>query len=260
MTTDRADEGSRAAGSPRRKPAATRRGAAAKRSPRVVISGGPAAGKTAVVELIRRHLVAEVTTVPEAATILFSGGFPRAEDSRGRRAVQRAIFAVQRATEELYSGRCEGRPLVCDRGSLDGAAYWPGGLAAFCREMGTTTAAEFARYDAVIFLESTAYDVRNWPEGQPHRTESPAEACLLDRKLRKVWSAHPRFHFIPHAKNFYEKVALCLITLHRVLGVGSADGVAVDAARAAVAAADADDRATAVSATRGRKARPRARR
>ena len=228
-------------------------------TPRVVISGGPAAGKTAVVELIRRHLDAEVVTVPEAATILFSGGFPRAEDPRGRRAVQRAVFAVQRATEEIFAARSKGRPLVCDRGSLDGAAYWSGGLAAFCREMKTTPALELARYDAVIFLESTAYDVKSWPNGQPHRAESPAEACLLDRKLRKVWSAHPRFHYIPHAKNFYEKVALCLITLHRVLGVGSSEGVAADAARAAVAAVESGGPPT-VSATRARKGRPRARR
>jgi predicted ATPase len=206
------------------------------RARRVVITGGPAAGKTAVVELLRRHLSPEVATVPEAATILFSGGFPRPTDAAGRRAVQRAIFAVQRSSEEVFGRAAHGLPLVCDRGSLDGAAYWPGGAQAFCDEFETDVAAEYARYDAVIFLETTAYGATAWPADGVHRTETPAEARRLDRRLRRVWEAHPRFRFIPHAKNFYEKTALCLIALHRVLGIGPAEDAAESAARAARAA------------------------
>lgn len=190
---------------------------------RVVLSGGPAAGKTAVLEIIRRHLTDDVAVVPEAATILFSGGFPRREGPAAKRLVQRAIFDVQRANEAIHEVIAPKKPHVLDRGSIDGAAYWPGGAAKFFDAMKTTTAREYARYDAVIFLETTAYDIVTWPHDNPYRTETPADARAVDRRLRRIWGRHPRFHFIPHSHDFYEKVALCLITLHKILGVGRPD-------------------------------------
>ena len=60
-------------------------------TPRVVVlTGGPGAGKTAVLELIRRSFCEHIVVLPEAAGILFGGGFPRLTDGEGRRAVQRA--------------------------------------------------------------------------------------------------------------------------------------------------------------------------
>ena len=52
------------------------------RSPqkRIVITGGPGAGKTAILELARRDLCAHVEVLPESARIVFSGGFPRRSD------------------------------------------------------------------------------------------------------------------------------------------------------------------------------------
>lgn len=190
---------------------------------RVLVSGGPAAGKTAVLEIVKRHLTDHVAVIPEAATILFSGGLPRRREKKALRVIQRAIFQLQKNTEELFATTHPRLAHVCDRGALDGAAYWPGGLKDFLRAMKTTLAREYARYDAVIFLESTAYDVKSWPNDNPHRIESPLEAARLDRKLRKILAGHPKFHFVPHAQNFYEKVAVCLITLHRIL---SGDGKA----------------------------------
>ena len=45
---------------------------------RVVLTGGPGAGKTATLELIRRSSFCEhVQILPESAGIVFGGGFPR---------------------------------------------------------------------------------------------------------------------------------------------------------------------------------------
>src|SRR5690242_15099817 len=44
---------------------------------RVVLTGGPGAGKTAVLELVRQSFCSHVHVLPEAAGILFTGGFPR---------------------------------------------------------------------------------------------------------------------------------------------------------------------------------------
>jgi predicted ATPase len=92
---------------------------------RVVLTGGPGAGKTAVLELVRATACRHVRILPEAASVVFGGGFPRHDGFEERRAAQRAIFHVQRELETL--GEAEGAAiLLCDRGTLDGLAYWPG--------------------------------------------------------------------------------------------------------------------------------------
>ena len=40
----------------------------------MVLTGGPGAGKTAVLEVVRRTFCEHVTVLPEAASILFMGG------------------------------------------------------------------------------------------------------------------------------------------------------------------------------------------
>src|SRR5262245_41814414 len=92
----------------------------------VVLTGGPGAGKTAILELIKHHGCEHVVVLPEAATIVFRGGFPRGVSEPARRAAQRAIFHVQRELEQLALEEGRGAVALCDRGTIDGLAYWPG--------------------------------------------------------------------------------------------------------------------------------------
>ena len=66
-----------------------------------MLTGGPGAGKTAVLELALRSLCKHVAVLPEAAAIVFGGGFPRRTSVPARKAAQRAIFHVQRESERL---------------------------------------------------------------------------------------------------------------------------------------------------------------
>ncbi len=186
---------------------------------RVVFSGGPAAGKTAILDVIRRHLEDRVVVLPESATLLFQGGFPRPDSESGRRLVQQAIYSVQHTCEELFALEHAGSIQICDRGTLDGAAYWPGGLELFLGAMGTTVESEFRRYDAVIFLETCAYDPEAYPVENPYRKESPEQARDIDRALQEIWSGHPNYQLIGYEKRFYEKVAAVLFALHRALDI-----------------------------------------
>src|SRR5688500_10497914 len=91
---------------------------------RIVLTGGPGAGKTAVLEMLRQSLCRHVTVLPEAAGIIFNDGFPRDDIAGVRRAAQRAIYHVQRELESAMEAR--GTPIMlCDRGVVDGVAYWP---------------------------------------------------------------------------------------------------------------------------------------
>ena len=48
---------------------------------RIVLTGGPGAGKTAVLELVRQHFCEHVHVLSEAASVVFGGGFPRGPDT-----------------------------------------------------------------------------------------------------------------------------------------------------------------------------------
>lgn len=184
---------------------------------RIVLTGGPGAGKTTAADLFRREIGDAVVLVPESATTLFAGGFPRVPDEDARRSVQSAIFAVQRALEDIQASLFPDRVLLCDRGTVDGAAYWPDGEAEFFTSMGTTQEAEMARYDVVLFFESASVAGISIEGGNRYRVESTDEAFELDRRLRALWSGHPRFHLVPHHTSFLRKISTGLAILESVV-------------------------------------------
>lgn len=174
---------------------------------RIAVSGGPGGGKTTAADLFRRELGQRVAVVPESATMLFRGGFPRSEDYLIRTATQRAIFHVQRNLEDIYQARFQDRVLLCDRGTVDGGAYWPKGGDDFFTVMGTELKVELSRYDAVVFFQSAAVgDSAIIENGNPTRVETLDKARELDGRLHALWSQHPEFHHVPHQKSFLRKV------------------------------------------------------
>lgn len=67
----------------------------------VGLTGGPGAGKTAVLEIARKNFCEHISILPEAASIVFGGGFLRHETLPAKKAAQRAIFSVQKELERL---------------------------------------------------------------------------------------------------------------------------------------------------------------
>lgn len=180
---------------------------------RIVLTGGPGGGKTTAADLFRREIGERVVIVPEAATLVFAGGFPRCTEPPGVFAAQRAIFHVQRNLEDVQSALYPERILLCDRGTVDGAAYWPGPADAFFSALGTTLERELARYDGVIFFESAAVGGIGIEGGNPIRQESLEQAAALDAKLRKLWVHHPRFIVVRHDRSFLKKISFGLAEL-----------------------------------------------
>ncbi len=180
---------------------------------RIVLTGGPGGGKTTAADLFRREIGERVVIVPEAATLVFSGGFPRCTERAGILAAQHAIFHVQRNLEDVQSSLYPERALLCDRGTVDGGAYWPGTPEEFFATLGTTLEQELARYDGVIFFESAAVGGMGIEGGNPVRNETMEQAAALDAKLRRLWEHHPRFVLVRHNPSFFRKISFGLAEL-----------------------------------------------
>ncbi len=162
--------------------------------------------------------------VPEAATILFQGGFPRSAEPHARRFAQTAIYHVQRHLEDVQASLYPSRALLCDRGTIDGAAYWPGEVHDYFGAVGSSFDAELRRYDAVIFFESAAVGGTSIEGGNPMRNETLEQAAALDGKLRGLWSRHPRFVLVPHNPSFFKKISFGLAALEGMVALLDRDG------------------------------------
>lgn len=177
-----------------------------------------------MLEVARRQLGHGVEILPEAASIVFGGGFPRWRDDVSRRAAQRVIYHVQDELERMTGERGDGLPVLCDRGTIDGLAYWPGSWDDFFSDLGTTLEREIARYTAVVHLRVP--DAGNGYESSALRIESAAEARAIDARLLDVWSAHPRRIVIETERDFLHKAARTLTAIRELFALppGPVDG------------------------------------
>mgnify|MGYP000445184406 FL=1 len=185
---------------------------------RIVITGGPGGGKTTALDLFRREFSGKVASVPESATMIFSGGIERSTNDSVLRAQQTAIFNLQKHLEDIQRATYPECLILCDRGSLDGLAYWPGSDDDFFKQMGTSLDQELARYDGVIFFETAARSGESIRSNNPIRNESEQAAIDLDSKLKKVWSQHPNFNLVGSSESFIKKVMFGIMTIENVIG------------------------------------------
>jgi predicted ATPase len=170
----------------------------------IALTGGPGAGKTAILEMARKTFCSHTAVLPEAATIVFGGGFWRRTSVPGRRAAQRAIYHVQHELERIVDEERLAAVALCDRGTPDALAYWPGRADEFWREIGSSLEKEFARYAAVIHLTTPRSDGA-YNHSNPIRIETVEEAAAIDDRLLKAWEGHPRRFVVSSTPHFLDK-------------------------------------------------------
>lgn len=194
---------------------------------RIVLTGGPCGGKTTCLAALKSFLGDKVVLVPEASTMVLEAGFPPPaegahilEIEAWRREFQNAVLSTQRHLEETWArlARHSGRSLmICDRGFLDGAAYWPGGRHAFLAHFGMDLDSVMARYDLILHLESVAVS-RPALYGRANngiRYEDAEGACQVDSRVMEAWDGHPARIHVPAMDTIEDRVALLLRELQR---------------------------------------------
>lgn len=183
---------------------------------KIAITGGPSGGKTTLIEALKKEFGQKIKIAPEAASILYKGGFPRIKNYSGYFHAQKAILTTQNELEQLLMENFPDRLLVCDRGSLDSLAYWPDTEEHFFKTIGSTREKELAKYDWLLHLDTafeTDYDTSN-----PIRTEDFNEAMLLNEKIKKAWEGHPRRVIFTAEKDFFTKMRNATDIVAEILG------------------------------------------
>ncbi len=183
---------------------------------RVVLTGGPGAGKTTICTQLAAEFPMEIVTVPEAATEVYRRLGTRWDllDVAGRRDVQRRIYQLQLELEAHALRQHSGKSLLLlDRGTVDGAAYWPDGPEAYWEDLHTTLEQELERYNAVIWMETAAaLGVYEGSQSNPCRFEDSAAAVESGRQVGAMWARHPKLVRVAAYATIREKI-------HAVRGV-----------------------------------------
>ncbi len=174
----------------------------------IVFTGGPASGKTTALSMLKEEYGTDIEIAKEAATLIYGGGFPRNDSN------ERTIYHAQRiiyfATKELEGLAQEINPtaklVLCDRGSIDGAVYWPYGQKDFFKTLKTSIEEEYARYYAIIHMSLPREE--KFYQNTNVRTETLARAIEVEEDILKLWKKHPRHIVIPANKIFVKKALM----------------------------------------------------
>lgn len=190
---------------------------------KLVLTGGPCAGKSEVSERLQEIYGERMIRVPEAATMLFEGGFPLAGrdieySDEWRLCAQTAIFDLQLSLEkaaEIQARQSGADIILCDRGIFDGEAYSPGLIKDKCEQMGLDYDLLQDEYDGIIHLESLAVDPDSdyGNTGNASRMEDRQEALDLNHATKSAWENVGEVTAIAPADSIDDKVSEAVRTI-----------------------------------------------
>ena len=202
-----------------------------KKITRIVLTGGPAAGKTTLISRILHEFKQEdgwrVITIPETATELISGfGIRPFGGCMSMLEFQDFVIADQIHKEKLALQAAEvvaeeNILIIYDRALMDDKAYISDEEFAevIARFDGRTEKRVLAGYDAVIHLVTCAKGAEfAYNLGNEARTESLEYAREMDDRTLRAWSGHPNLHIIDNSANFEEKMNRAMREILRILG------------------------------------------
>ena len=204
---------------------------------RIVLTGGPCAGKTTALVKVIEHFSSlgfKVFTIPEVPTMFTQAGMDYLTTNReffyeG----ETATLEVQLALEDKFLRMAEAcsQPciIVCDRGTMDISAYMSKEMwEDITRAVGTSTAELRGRYDAVLHLVSAADGAEqfyttsnNASRNEPADEKGLQIARMLDKKVIGAWTGHSHLRVINNHDDFDAKIKRVLKEISNVLALPS---------------------------------------
>ena len=203
----------------------------AKRITRIVLTGGPAAGKTTLISRILKEFKQDdgwkVITIPETATELISGfGIRPFGNCVSMLDFQYFVIADQLHKEKLALKGAQMVPeenvlIIYDRALFDDKAYitdeqFRDILAYF----GKTEQEVLSGYDAVLHLVSCAKGAEfAYNFGNEARYEPLETAREKDELTLRAWQAHPNLRVIDNSIDFEDKLRRGIRAIYDCLGM-----------------------------------------
>lgn len=197
---------------------------------RIVLTGGPCAGKTTALEKIEENLTElgyKVIIVPEAATLMINGGIRCFGDKPLELyKFQDYIIKLQMQNEKLFEMSAKSYPdntkcvIIYDRGTMDNCAYIDENLFdKILYENNVSKIDLLDRYDMVLHLVSAADGAEEFYtlENNVARKETIEEARELDKRTMNAWRNHSNLHIIDNSTNFDDKMNKVLNTISKFL-------------------------------------------
>ena len=202
---------------------------------KIVLTGGPCAGKTTALVKITEYFSGfgyKVFNVPEVPTIYSTAGWNYLTPNRSLYYQgERAILETQLALENQFVRLAEvcKKPvlIVCDRGTMDISAYiQPDEWDEITAMAGTSPNELLERYDAVLHLVSAADGAEQYYTTATNATryeqaneEGLQIARMLDKKIIKAWTGHPHLRVINNHDDFEAKLNRVLNEISKVVGL-----------------------------------------
>ena len=195
---------------------------------RIVITGGPCAGKTTALSWIQNAFTRKGYTVlfaDETATQLSRGGAPW-KLTRDNREYQYRVTQLMLAKEEVFAGIAQTFDadkvlLVCDRGALDNRAYMTEEEFRYVLDKLGTNAVELRdHYDAVFHLVTAAKGAEEFYTlaNNEARYETVEEAIRADDSTLAAWTGHPHLRVIDNRNDFDKKMLALIREISSFLG------------------------------------------
>lgn len=195
---------------------------------KIVITGGPCAGKTTGLSWIQNaftKLGYKVLFVPETATELITGGVTP-WDCGSNLDYQMCQMRLQMEKERIFESEAQTMPaekvlIVCDRGTIDNRAYMSDSeFGRVLENLGTDEIQLRDSYDAVFHLTTAAKGAERFYTlaNNQARTETPEQARALDDKLIAAWTGHPHLRVIDNSTDFNEKLKRLIAEIRSFLG------------------------------------------
>lgn len=195
---------------------------------KIVITGGPCAGKSTAMSWVQNAFTERgytVLFVPETATELITGGV--APWTCGTNAeYQKCQLKLQLEKEKIFEqaarSMAESKVLiVCDRGALDNRAYMNDIEFAEALQFLSSNEVELRdNYDAVFHLVTAAKGAEEFytTANNSARTETVEEAAALDDRLISAWTGHPHLRVIDNTSSFEDKMKKLVAEIASFLG------------------------------------------
>ena len=177
---------------------------------RIVLTGGPGAGKTAILELIRQSFCAHVKVLPESASILFGMGFcGQTRRPRHGRPSERSITCSTSWKKPLM--RTDHRPSCCAIAAR--SMGWRTGPGRTTLERGRHDTSGGAGAVRCRDPSPDAWAVVRLRSFEPLERGECTAGLALDRSIAAAWEPHPHRFIIESAADFLEKARQALHVL-----------------------------------------------